>query len=222
MAGCHTTTAPAGLIYSSVVSCDSARIALTIDALNDIEVMACNIKNTYLTKNYREKIWTIAGPEFVSESRQPMIVVRELYGIKSSGAAFWALLAETLNDLGYNPSFADQDVWIRAAVKPCIFKYYDLILCYVHDVLTVSHDTMKTMNVIRSNFTLKDDKFEKPNIYLGASLDKMPTADGVECWTMLPEKYCKADVQNVKKVLKNHGQRLPSKCRAPLKPGYRP
>ena len=130
-----------------------------------------------------------------------MIFVRALYGLKSSGAAFRVLLAETLYDLGYKPSFADQDVWLRAAVKPCGFKYYELILCYFDDVLSVSHDPMKTMNGIRANFTLKDDKVEKPDICLGASLDKMSTADGVECWTMSPEKYCKAAVHNVKKVL---------------------
>ena len=88
-------------------------------------------------------------------------------------------------------------------------------------MLTVSHNPMKTMNVIRANFTLKYDKVEKPDIYLGTSLDKMSTADGVECWTMSPEKYCKAYVQNVKKLMNDHGQRLPSKCRAPLKPGNR-
>ena len=89
-------------------------------------------------------------------------------------------------------------------------------------MLPVSHDTMKTMNGIRANFTLKYDKVEKPDIYLGTSLDKMSTDDRVECWTMLPEKYCKAAVQKVKKVLKDHVRRLTSKCRETLKPGYRP
>ena len=60
----HTTTAPAGLTYSSVVSHDSIMIALTIAALNDIEVMEYDIKNYYLTEKFREKIWTIAGPDF--------------------------------------------------------------------------------------------------------------------------------------------------------------
>ena len=50
----------------------------------------------------------------------------------------------------------------------------------------------------------------------------MSIADGVECWTMSPEKYFKAAVHNVKKVLNDHGRILPSKYRAPLKPGYRP
>ena len=128
MAGGHTTTAPAGMTYSSVVSGNSMRIALTIAALNDIEVMACDINNAYLTSKFQEKIWTIAGPEFLSESRQPMIVVRAFSGLKSSEAKFRVLLAETLYDLRYKPSFAHQDVWLHAAVKPCGFNYYELIL----------------------------------------------------------------------------------------------
>jgi hypothetical protein len=51
--------------YSSVVLRDSVRIALTIAALNDLRrVMACDIQNAYLTADCREKIWTVAGPEF--------------------------------------------------------------------------------------------------------------------------------------------------------------
>ena len=39
--GGHTTTAPASITYSSVVSRDSVRIALTIAALNDLDILAC-------------------------------------------------------------------------------------------------------------------------------------------------------------------------------------
>ena len=46
-----------------------------------------------------------------------MIVVRALYGLKSSGTAFRAFLAETLYDTGYTPSKADLDVWLQPAVK---------------------------------------------------------------------------------------------------------
>ena len=150
-----------------------------------------------------------------------MIIGRALYGLKFSGATFIALLADPLHDLGYTPSLADQDVWICPAVKANGFEYCDLILCYVDAVLIISHDTMKTMNGIRANLTLKVEKVEKPDIYLGESLEKMVTADGVECWTMSPEKYCKAVVENVEKTLNDNGRRLPTKCRAPLKSGYR-
>jgi hypothetical protein len=118
VAGGHKTEAPASITYSSVVSRDSVRIALTIAALNGLEVLACDIQNAYLTAPCREKIWTIAGPEFGSECGQLMLITRALYGLKSSGAAFRAFLAETLYELGYVPSKADPDVWMRPAVKP--------------------------------------------------------------------------------------------------------
>ena len=92
----NETDAPATLTYSSVVSRDSVRIALLIASLNDVEVLACDIQNAYLTADCREKIYFIAGPEFGSEERSIMIIKKALYGLKSSGAAFRAHLAETL------------------------------------------------------------------------------------------------------------------------------
>ena len=68
VAGGHMTDTPNTLTYSSVVSRDSVCIALTIAALNDLSVMACDIQNAYLTAECREKIWTRAGPEFGSEN----------------------------------------------------------------------------------------------------------------------------------------------------------
>ena len=67
VAGGHMTETPAILTYSSVVSRDSVRIALTIAALNDLKVLSCDIQNAYLTAKCREKIWTRAGPEFGSD-----------------------------------------------------------------------------------------------------------------------------------------------------------
>ena len=61
VAGGHTTETPATLTYSSVVSRDSVRIALTMAALNGLTVMACDIQNAYLTADCHEKIWTRAA-----------------------------------------------------------------------------------------------------------------------------------------------------------------
>ena len=77
------TETPATLTYSSVVSRDSVRIALTLAALNDLQVMSCDIQNAYLTADCREKIWTYAGPEFGSEQGSIMFVRKALYRLKS-------------------------------------------------------------------------------------------------------------------------------------------
>ena len=60
--GGHMTEAPPLITYSSVVSRYSIRIALTIAALNGLDLLACDIHNADLTAKCREKIWTIAGP----------------------------------------------------------------------------------------------------------------------------------------------------------------
>ena len=91
-----------------------------------------------------------------------MIAVRALYDLKYSGAAFRALLVETFYDIGYTPSKADPSMWLRLAVKPDGFEYYEMIICYVDDVLSISYDAMKTMKGIQHKFRLKDDKIAEP------------------------------------------------------------
>jgi Reverse transcriptase (RNA-dependent DNA polymerase) len=95
----NETETPAALTYSSVVSRDSIRIALLVASLNQLDVLACDIQNAYSMADCREKIYIIAGPEFGSLEGCIMIIRKALYGLKSSGAAFRAHLAETLYDL---------------------------------------------------------------------------------------------------------------------------
>jgi hypothetical protein len=61
-AGGHTTDTPHAMIYSSVVSRVSAMIALTLAALNDLEVKMADIENAYPTAPITEKVWTVPGP----------------------------------------------------------------------------------------------------------------------------------------------------------------
>ena len=131
------TELPSSITYSSVVSRDSVRIALTIAALNDLSILACDIQNAYLSAPCREKIYCIAGPEFGSES-----VRKALYGLRSSGASFRAMLADTIWAMQFRPSKADPDVWLRPAVMPDGRAYYEMILCCVDDVISISHKPM--------------------------------------------------------------------------------
>ena len=56
VAGGHTTETPSTLTYASVVSRESVRIALTLAALNNLEVKAGDVQNAYLTAPNSEKI----------------------------------------------------------------------------------------------------------------------------------------------------------------------
>ena len=71
-----------------------------------------------------EKVWARAGPEFGSDREgQVVVIVRALYGLKSSGAAWRNHFAEVLVEMGFISSLADPDVWYRPAVQPNGRKY---------------------------------------------------------------------------------------------------
>jgi hypothetical protein len=118
VAGGHMTRTPSSLTYSSVVSRDSVRIALVAAALSNLDILVCDIEGPYLTAKCRERIYVKAGPEFGSKQDSIMIVKMALYGLKSLGAAFCSKLAGVLDNLGYRPSYADPDVWLKQQPNP--------------------------------------------------------------------------------------------------------
>ena len=137
--GGHVTDVPSSITYSSVVSWDSVKMLFMIIALNDLKVLGADIKYAYLTDPTREKIWTIAGPEFGSEKGCIMMAVWELYGLKSSGAAFRSFLVETLEFLNYLPYDAEPDVCMSPYVKPDGYQYCEYVLCYVNNAKYIIH-----------------------------------------------------------------------------------
>ena len=123
-----------------------------------MKVLACDIQNAFLTAKCREKCYTRAGPEFGSEHGKLILITCALYGLRASGATFRSFLGEALYDLGYVLTKADPDVWIRLAVNPYGFRYYEMLLCYVVDVISISYETLITMKGVQRTFKLKDDK----------------------------------------------------------------
>jgi hypothetical protein len=184
VAGGHMTDPPPFLTYSTVVSRDSVRIGFLLAALNNLDLVSIDIGNAYLQANTKEKVYTIAGPEFGELQGQKVLIVRALYGLKSSGTAWHGHFAANLHDMNFQPSYADPDVWMRTAVKPNGDKYYEYILVYVDDLLILSHETSTIVNAIKKLYRLKDDVIGPPKTYLGAQVKQ----------TTLPYDTSKMDI----------------------------
>ncbi len=204
VAGGHTTDPPSSITYSSVVSRDSVRIAFMLAALNDLDLSACDIGNAYLNAPCREKIWTLAGPEFDEDEGEVMIVVRALYGLKSSGAAWRAMFAESLTGLGYVPTKADPDVWIKPETKPDGTEYYAMILVYVDDCLHIHHNCKTLMDRLNQIYRLKEDPCE-PERYLGANIKKFVVGTSVR-YAMCCTDYVTSAIANLEKTLAADGE----------------
>ena len=113
VAGGHMTKAPPTITYASVVSIETVRLALTIAALNDLEVKVGDVLNAYITAPITKKVWTILGPELGPNAGKTAIIVRALYGLKSAGAAFCTHLASFMRQMGYTSCKADPDLWMK-------------------------------------------------------------------------------------------------------------
>jgi len=86
-------------------------ITFTHAALNELDIMAGEIQNTYLTAPSSEKYWTICGPEFGPELQgSKATIVRALYGTKCAGRDFRNHLRSCMELIGYQPCQADPDL----------------------------------------------------------------------------------------------------------------
>ena len=117
VAGSHTTEPPASDTYSSVASKESVRLAFLLSELNGIDLVTVDITNAYVNAPCREKVAAVAGPEFGEYEGCVVIIEKALYGLKTSGAAWHAHLSEKLRAMGFIPSLADPDMWMRKATR---------------------------------------------------------------------------------------------------------
>ena len=108
--GGHMTNSPPTITCASVVGRETDQIALTLAALNGLEVNSSDIENAYVTVPVTKKIWTKLGEEFGADARKKAIIVRELYGLKYSGTALRNHLADCMRYIGYSYFLADPDL----------------------------------------------------------------------------------------------------------------
>jgi hypothetical protein len=171
VAGGHTTDTPHAMTYASVLSMESVRVALTLAALNDVDVKMADIENAYLTAPITEKVWTVLGQEFGDDAGRCALIVRYLYGLKSAGADFRNHLDECMKHLVWNPWRADGDLWMKAETRPDDgVLYWSYILIYVDDILCVHHDHVAPLAKLDEYFKIKEGSIQVPTFYLGAKL----------------------------------------------------
>jgi Reverse transcriptase (RNA-dependent DNA polymerase) len=58
-----------------------------------------------------------------------LVIVKALYGLKSSGANWWEVLADVLRQMGFKPCKADRDIWMRQ-----VRDHYEYKVVYVNDL----------------------------------------------------------------------------------------
>ena len=109
-----------------------------------------------------------------------MVINKALYGLQTSGARFHAKFANTLQALGFAPTYANPNVWIRDA-GDC----YEHMAIYADDILMAlkDQDTFhKWLQLDPWNHKLKN--VEEPQYHLGG--DFFRDNDGMLCYVHRP------------------------------------
>ena len=170
--------------------------------LNGLKILAGDIQNAYLNAPTAEKNYFIAGPEWGSAEGRVVLITRALYGLRSSAFEWRMHISNALKEeLGFDNSLADPQVWRKPMSKADGSKYYAYILVYVDDLLIIDVNPKQFMDQIEAIFKVKPGSIEVPNRYLGTDIGKIMYPDGSKSWTMGSKAYVVEAIKNVKKRL---------------------
>ena len=174
VAGGNCTSPPKEDVYSGVVGLETIRLGFTLAAINQLEVCAADVGNAYLYGKTNEKVCIKAGPEFGPDRQGKWLIIdKALYGLRSSGARWHEAFADTIRNMGYYPSKADPNLWMKACEGG-----YEYIATYVDDVLAFGKNPRKTIELLREKYVLKG--VGTPEYYLGG--DVIDLTQDVSSW----------------------------------------
>ena len=227
VAGGHMTDPPTSMTYASVVSRESVRLAFLLASLNDQNILTGDVGNAYLNANTTEKVYYRAGLEW-GEGMQGTIcvIVRALYGLKSSAKAWRSHMCSTLKTMGFTHSLADNDVWLRKSAKPDGSFLYSYILVYVDDILIVANKPEEYMTTLSKHYYVKESSIGPPKLYLGTQYKLVTDRSGQQAWSSSTDTYVKEATGIVSNRVAAMGFKLPKKHKSPEHPfsneAYRP
>ena len=232
VAGGHLNhNVPRHITYSSVVSKESVRIVFMLAALNNLDLLSGDVTNAYLNAKPREKCYVevtdplLFGPSAVGKKAQ---IVRALYGMKSSGAAWRDMISTFLKyEMKFNMCEADNDIWFKrdnySDKDSNSGAYYTYICIYVDDILICSERPERYMNQFNERFNLKKGSIKSPDIYLGADFRKKRLDNGKHIWITGCNSYIKEALRIADGILDGSGIKVAGAAKHPFSTAtYRP
>ena len=129
----------------------------------NLGILCGDIGNAYVNAYTNEKVYAIAGDEFGKSTKGSIvIIVRALYGLRTSSECWHAHLADTLRGFNFKPTRYNNNVWIRQYEDG---DCYDYICIHVNDFMAVGKRVQRIMDEIKSVHTVKAEG--PPDYYIG-------------------------------------------------------
>jgi len=176
------TDPPIDSVYSGVVSLRALRMVVFLAELNGLELYQADVGNAYLEAKTKEKVYIIATAGFGDREGHLLIIEKALYGLRTSGARWHDRFADTLRDMGFVPSKAEPDVWMRRNGD-----VYEYIAVYVDDLACAAKNPKEILETLMSKYKYKLKGVGPIDFHLGCDFGRDP--DGT-LW-FGPKRYVK-------------------------------
>ena len=196
-------------MYSSVVFLRGVRILTFIAELNDMDLWCTDIGNAHLELYTKEKVYIKAGPEFGAREGHYLVIVKALYGLKSSGLRWSQRFADVMRELGFFPCKAEPDIWMRDKGD-----HYECVAVYVDDLMIASRSPQAIVDALAGTHKFKLKGTGPISFHLGCNYAR--DKDGVLYYS--PDKYLEKIADNFQRTFGHK----PKPCSSPLKKGDHP
>ena len=153
----------------------------------------------------------MGGPEFEELQGHVLVIYKALYGTRSEGACWHDKLFDILHQMGFKPSKADPDIWIKSSKDGSHSEYSAL---YVDDLDICMKDPKAFCDTLKEKYKLKLKGVGPISYHLGCQY----TRDEDGTLVVDPRKYVENILESYEKMF---GEK-PKKTRTPLMAGDHP
>jgi hypothetical protein len=167
VADSHLTDIPLESMYSGVVSLHRLRIVTFLSELNGLDLWATDIGNAYLEAFTMEWNYIVAGPEFGQLEGHYLIIVKALYGLRTSGLHWHERFTDCLRNEGFSPCKAEPDIWMRLNGD-----LYEYVATYVDDLCLGMLDPKSFTDTLQKKYNFKLKGTGPIDFHLGQSFSR--------------------------------------------------
>ena len=145
------------------------------------------------TSTYKENLNIVGGPEFEELQGYVIAMHKALYGTSSGRACWHDKQFDILHQIGFKPSKADRDIWMKSSKDGNLYEY---IAVYVDDLAICMKDPKVFCDTLKENYKLKLKGVGPISYHLGCGY----TRDEDGTLVADPRKYVEESLSHMKKV----------------------
>ena len=184
-------------VYSSVVGIDSVRIALLLAQLNGLQVCAGDVSCAFLQSQCKEKIYTIAGPEFGPKLQGKVLVMNK--------SIRWTLLSKCILPQILCKSAIQHRVqtfphWSRIYGWKIARHTTSMWAMWVDNILVMSKEPLKVIQEFKEAGEYKLKGVGAPKYYLGGD-PQQRKVDNYTCYKTHAKTYITCITDKIEKLI---------------------